>query len=219
MYLPRHFAEDRIDVLAGFVRRNPLATLVSLGDDGLVASHLPLLWDPDPAPYGALRGHLARANPHAQLAPSRIANADALAIFGGPGAYVSPSWYPSKREHGKVVPTWNYVVVHASGPLRLIDDAGWLRALVTRLTDEHEARLAAPWRVSDAPEPFVDQMLRGIVGVELAVRKVEGKWKLGQNRPEADQAGTIAGLDARGDAASTVLAEAIRAWRRDPPAR
>jgi len=195
-------------VLAELVRRNPLATLVSLGSDGLVATHLPLLWDADPAPYGTLRGHFARPNPHARLAPSPV---DTLAIFGGPDAYVSPSWYPSKHEHGKVVPTWNYAVVHAYGPLRLIDDVDWLRALVTRLTDHEEAAFDRPWRVTDAPADYVDALLKGIVGVEIEVRRLEGKWKLGQNRPDADQDGTIAGREARGDAASLALAAAKRA--------
>jgi transcriptional regulator len=213
MYVPRHFAEERIDVLTAFVTANPFATLVTLGADGLVASHLPLLWDPEPAPYGTLLGHLARPNPQAKDAPA--AGVDALAIFGGPDAYVSPSWYPSKREHGKVVPTWNYVVVHASGPLRLIDDVDWLRSLVARLTDRHEAGFAEPWRVSDAPAPYVAQMLKGIVGVEIRVARLEGKWKLGQNRPATDYDGTIDGLEARSDARSRAVADAMRAWRRE----
>lgn len=210
MYRPGHFTEDRIDVLADLVRRNPFATLVSLGEDGLIATHLPLLWDADREPYGTLRGHFARPNPHARIAASPV---DALAIFSGPNAYVSPSWYPSKREHGKVVPTWNYAVVHACGPLRLIDDAEWLRALVTRLTDREEAAFAVPWRVTDAPETFVDALLRGIVGIEIAITRLEGKWKLGQNRPDADQDGTVSGLEARGDAASAAVAALTRAHR------
>jgi transcriptional regulator len=213
MYVPRHFAEERLDVLAAFVAANPFATLVTLAGDGLVASHLPMLWDADPAPYGTLRGHLARPNPQAKDDP--VAGVDALAIFGGPHAYVSPSWYPSKREHGKVVPTWNYVVVHASGPLRRIDDGGWLHAFLTRLTDRQEATFAEPWRVSDAPEAFVAQVAKGIVGVEIPVAKLEGKWKLNQNRPDADYAATIDGLETRGDAGSSGVASAMRAWRRD----
>lgn len=212
MYLPRHFAEERIDVLSAFVQQNPFATLVTLGPDGLIASHLPLLWDPEPAPLGTLSGHLARPNPQAKDAST---GTDALVIFGGPDAYVSPSWYPSKREHGKVVPTWNYVVVHAAGPLRLIDDADWLRAFVTRLTDREEASFAEPWQVTDAPETFVAQMLKGIVGLEIPIRRLEGKWKLGQNRPDADYAGAIDGLAARGDAGAAALADAMTVWRRE----
>jgi transcriptional regulator len=210
MYLPRHFAEDQVEVLTELVRRNPLATLVSLGDDGLIATHLPLLWDAEPTPYGTLRGHFARPNPHARIASSPV---DALVVFAGPSAYVSPSWLPSKHEHGKVVPTWNYAVVHAYGPLRLIDDAEWLRTLVTRLTDREEATFAAPWRVSDAPAGFLEGALKGIVGVEITVSRLEGKWKLSQNRPDADQAGIIAGLDARADAESRALADLSRARR------
>lgn len=212
MYRPGHFTEDRTDALAELVRRNPFATLVSLGADGLIATHLPMLWDADREPYGTLRGHFARPSPHAKPVSSPV---DALAIFAGPDAYISPSWYPSKQEHGKVVPTWNYAVVHAYGPLRLIDDTGWLRTLITRLTDRHEATFARPWRVSDAPETFLDAMLRGIVGVEIEITRLEGKWKLGQNRPDADQDGMIAGLEARGDAASVALAEVMRARRNE----
>jgi transcriptional regulator len=210
MYLPRHFAEDHVDVLTELVRQNPLATLVSLGDDGLIATHLPLLWDAEPAPYGTLRGHFARPNPHARITSSPV---DALVIFRGPSAYVSPSWLPAKQEHGKVVPTWNYAVVHAYGPLRLIDDAEWLRTLVTRLTDREEAAFAEPWRVTDAPAGFLDGALKGIVGVEVSVSRLEAKWKLSQNRPDADQVGIIAGLEARGDADSRALADVARARR------
>ena len=210
MYLPGHFKEDRIEVLRAFVAEQPLATLVSLGADGLVASHLPMLWDPEPAPLGTLRGHLARPNPQGH--PSDAAESpDALAIFVGPAAYVSPSWYPSKREHGKVVPTWNYIAVHAYGPLAIVDDADWLRAFVTRLTDVHEGFSAVPWKVTDAPASFLDAMLKGIVGVEIPLRRVEGKWKLSQNRPATDRAGTVAGLDARADAGSSAVAAAMRA--------
>lgn len=210
MYRPTHFTEDRVDVLAELVRRHPFATLVSLDADGLIATHLPLLWDADREPYGTLRGHFARPNPHARLASSPV---DALAIFTGPNAYVSPSWYASKAEHGKVVPTWNYAAVHAYGRLRLIDDVEWLRTLVTRLTDREETAFENPWRVTDAPEAFLDAVLRGIVGVEIEIGRLEGKWKLGQNRPEADQDGVVAGLAARGDAGSAALAELTRAHR------
>jgi len=207
MYLPRHFQEDRVDVIAGVIRDHPLATLVSLAEDGLLATHLPMLWDPEPAPFGTLTGHVARPNPHARVAASRV---DSLAIFSGPQAYVSPSWYPSKREHGKVVPTWNYIVVHAHGPLQTIDDAAWVRAFVTRLTEIQERDLIDPWRIGDAPAAFIERMLAGIVGVEMPVRRFEGKWKLSQNRSDADVAGTIEGLDARADPGATAVAGAMR---------
>lgn len=208
MYLPKHFAEDRLDVLTAFIGEHPFATLVTPSADGLVATHLPMLWDPEPAPFGTLMGHVARPNPHATTA------GDSLAMFVGPQGYVSPSWYPSKREHGKVVPTWNYVAVHASGPLRLVDDAGWLHAFLVRLTERHEQTLPEPWHVSDAPDEYVTSMLRGIVGVEMPVQRLEGKWKLNQNRSPADVDGTIEGLARRGDPQSAALAAAVRARRR-----
>jgi len=208
MYLPKHFKEDRLEVLAAFIHDHPLATLVSLGNGALIATHLPMLWDPEPAPFGTLSGHIARPNPHGRVARGGV---DSLAIFLGPQAYVSPSWYPAKRQHGKVVPTWNYVAVHANGPLKLIDDVGWLRAFVTRLTALQEIPFADPWHVTDAPESFVEQMLRGIIGIEIPVRRFEGKWKLSQNRSADDYAGTIEGLRSRGDRESTALAEAMEA--------
>lgn len=207
MYLPHHFKESRPEILGAFMREHPFATLVSLGADGLIGSHLPMLWDPVPAPFGTLSGHIARPNPQGEGARDGV---EALAIFLGPQAYISPNWYPSKREHGKVVPTWNYIAVHAYGPLTIVDDTEWLRLLVTRLTDLHENLSAVPWKVTDAPAAFVDQMLKGIVGIEIPVTRLEGKWKLSQNRPAADQASTVSGLDARGDTASRAIAEAMR---------
>ena len=136
-----------------------------------------------------------------------------VVVFNGPQAYITPGWYPGKGVDGKVVPTWNYVAVHAYGALRIVDDAEWLRRLVTRLTDVHESVSAVPWKVTDAPDAFIDQMLKGIVGVELAITRLEGKWKLSQNRPEPDQAGTMAGLDARGDADSAAVAASMRTAR------
>jgi transcriptional regulator len=210
MYNPKHFQESRPEILGAFMRAHPFATLVSLGGEGLIGTHLPMLWDPEPAPHGTLTGHFARPNPHGKGVREGV---ESLAIFTGAQAYISPNWYPSKREHGKVVPTWNYVAVHAYGTLRIIDDAEWLRRLVTRLTDLHEGFSAVPWKVTDAPDAFIDQMLNGIVGVELALTRVEGKWKLSQNRPASDQAGTVAGLDARGDADSREVAAAMNAVR------
>jgi transcriptional regulator len=208
MYLPRHFQENRVDAVATIIRDHPLATLVSLAGDGLLATHLPMLWDPEPAPFGTLTGHVARPNPYGRVMPSHV---DSLAIFTGPHAYISPSWYPSKREHGKVVPTWNYIVVHAYGPLRTIDDAAWVRALVTRLTEIQERDMPDPWRIADAPESFIERMVAGIVGVEMPIRRFEGKWKLSQNRTDADVASTIEGLDARADPDATAVADAMRA--------
>jgi transcriptional regulator len=184
MYLPAHFEELRREVLQRLIEEHPLGTLVTFGADGLDANHLPFAIDPEPAPLGTLRGHLARANPQWRSFAPEV---DALVVFQGPGAYVSPALYPSKRETAKVVPTWNYVVVHARGPLRIVEDPESLRALVERLTDRHERERADPWKVTDAPADFIDKMLRAIVGLEIPLRSLAGKWKLGQNRPPADR--------------------------------
>jgi transcriptional regulator len=203
MYIPPHFREDRVDALHDAIRGTGLATLVSLTGDGLIASHAPMLLDPDPEPYGTLVGHLARANPHARLADPGV---ETLVIFQGPDAYITPSWYATKRETGKVVPTWNYAAVHAYGTLEVFDDPEQLLDVVTRLTDRHEAARSRPWAVSDAPSDFVQGMLKGIVGITLRITRLEGKVKMSQNRPPADQQGVIAGLraDGRSDVAESV---------------
>jgi transcriptional regulator len=187
------FKEDRIAVLHDAIRASGLATLVTMTPDGLIASHVPLWLDPDPAPYGTLIGHLARPNPQA-----RGAIGEALAIFQGLDAYITPSWYATKRETGKVVPTWNYVAIHAAGPITFFDDPDHLLDVVTRLTEKQESRRAAPWAVSDAPADFLQGMLKGIVGFAIPLTRLEGKWKMSQNRPAEDRAGVIAGLTADG---------------------
>ena len=189
MYLPKHFEQTDPAALRSLMREHPLAALVTPGDDGPTADHVPLEYLPDAGPHGTLRGHVARANPLWKKAGSEV-----LAIFSGPQAYITPSWYPSKAEHHKVVPTWNYTVVHAHGRLRAIDDAPWMHALVSGLTAHHEAPRAAPWAVADAPDDYVQQMLRAIVGIEIVVTKLVGKWKVSQNRPEPDRLGVAAGL-------------------------
>jgi transcriptional regulator len=195
VYVPPLFKEDRTDVLHAAIRRSGLATLVTLTTDGLIASHVPMLLDPDPAPYGTLIGHVARPNPQGRGA---VAGVQALAIFQGPDAYITPSWYATKRENGKVVPTWNYVAIHAYGPVEFFDDRERLRAVVTRLTERFEAPRTEPWAVTDAPADFIDGMLRGIVGFALPITRLEGKWKMSQNRPAEDRAGVITGLEADG---------------------
>ena len=184
MYIPPLFKEDRIDVLHDAIRRTGLATLVTLTADGLIASHVPMLLDPDPAPYGTLIGHVARPNPQA-----RGAIGEALAIFQGPEAYITPSWYATKRATGKVVPTWNYVTIHAYGTVEFFADRERLRDVVTRLTEREETPRAEPWAVTDAPADFIDGMLKGIVGFALPITRLEGKWKMSQNRPAEDRAG------------------------------
>jgi transcriptional regulator len=193
-YLPSHFAPPDADAAARLVAGHPLAMLAWAAPDGLEAEHLPLLWDrgDGDGEHGTLRGHVARANPVWHEADGR----PVIAVFRGPQAYITPSWYPSKAETAKVVPTWNYAVVQLRGTLRAVADAPWLHALVERLTDTHEAPRPHRWHVSDAPADYIAQMLRAIVGIEVAVDAVQAKWKMSQNRSEADRAGVAAGLDA-----------------------
>jgi len=184
MYIPDHFREDRPDILRDAVRRIGFATLATQdGKNSLDANHLPMLLQEN-GDGNVLRGHVARANP-----VWKKAKGQALAIFLGPHAYVSPNWYPSKAETGKAVPTWNYITVHARGHIRWIQDADWLRAHVTALSDVHEAGRAEPWKVGDAPASYVDSLLRAIVGFELTIETLEGKYKLSQNRDAADREG------------------------------
>ena len=193
MYLPAFFREDRVEVMSELMRRYPLATLVTVGETGIEANHLPLLYDPEPAPFGTLHGHLARANNQwRETRPEQ----GALAVCQGPQAYVSPSFYPSKAEHGKVVPTWNYAVVHAHASVVIHEEPEWLRGLVTRLTESQEAAFANPWQVSDAPGDYIEGLLKAIVGIELRIHKLEGKWKASQNRNDADRAAVMAALGA-----------------------
>ena len=196
MYRPSAFREDRLEVLHALIRAHPLAQLVTAGDAGLQANPLPMLVDPDASPNGMLRGHLARVND--QVAELR-AGGQALVIFQGPQAYVSPSWYPSKAEHGKVVPTWNYVAVHAWGVPRVIDDPAWLRRLIEDLTVSQEQGRPNPWTVGDAPEEFIAAMVGAIVGVEIPIDRIEGKWKVSQNRFEPDRRGVADALRAEGN--------------------
>jgi transcriptional regulator len=207
MYLPKHFEETRVEVLHGLVRAYPLGALVTVTAAGLDANHIPFEVDPEPAPLGTLRGHVARANP---VWRETTPGAQALVIFRGPDTYVSPAWYPTKRETGKVVPTWNYAVVHAHGTPRFIDDPAWLRAFVARLTERHEARRPAPWKVTDAPADFVDKQVGAIVGLEIPIARLVGKWKVSQNRPPHDRAGVVDGLLAEGPDSAAAMADLVR---------
>lgn len=207
MYVPAAFREDDPDTLRALIAAARLALLVSNGEDGAPdLTPLPLLWEAD-----ALIGHLARANPHA--AALRRAGR-ARAVFLGSEAYVSPGFYASKREHGRVVPTWNYEVIAAEGPVEIIDDTESLRGIVTRLTERHEAGRDSPWAVTDAPPAFTEAQLRGIVGLRLTVERLTGKRKLSQNRPEADFAGVVTGLSASGDPRDRAAAAAMTGLRR-----
>ena len=207
MYLPKHFEETRVPVLHDLIRASPLAALVTLGPDGLDANHIPFEIDPEPAPFGTLRGHIARGNP---LWRDVSPGASALVIFHGLDTYIPPSWYPTKRDTGKVVPTWNYVVVHAHGPLRFIDDRVWLHQFVNRLTNRHEACRNEPWKITDAPNDYIDKMLRAIVGIEVPISRLVGKWKTSQNRPAEDRSGVVEDLLREGKESATVMAEIVR---------
>src|SRR6476646_3443002 len=195
VYVPKHFAAPSDAAVAELLARHGAADLITATEDGLLATLLPFIYDPDRGERGVLLGHVARNNDQWR----RPAIGPALVIVRGPDAYVSPGWYASKAEHGRVVPTWNYVTAHVYGELVVHDDPRWVEDLVRRLTAKHEASLPHPWDVDDAPHRFVAGQLRAIVGLELRITRIEAKAKLSQNRSEADVAGVVAGLDARGD--------------------
>jgi len=207
MYQPAVHEEKDRAVLHALIRAHPLGAWVTAGADGLVANHIPFLLDSSYGEFGCLRAHVARANP---VWREMSASAASLVMFQGAQAYITPSWYPSKHQHGKAVPTWNYAVVHVHGTARAIDDAAWLRAHVEQLTDVHEASQAVPWRVGDAPEDYVQKMVGGIVGIEIPIARIEGKWKVSQNRPTPDRLGVVAGLLARDDQPASAMAELVR---------
>ncbi|ACA20852.1 FMN-binding negative transcriptional regulator [Methylobacterium sp. 4-46] len=203
MYQPPHFREDRLGVQHDLIRAHPLGLLVTAGPGGLMANPIPFLIDGQASERGTLRAHLARANPQWR---DLGAVAECLVVFQGPQDYVTPSWYETKRETGKVVPTWNYATVHAWGAPRVIEEAGWLRRQIEDLTRLREAGRPAPWAVGDAPEPFIAAQIRGIVGIEIPITRIEGKWKMSQNRPEADRAGVLAGYRAMGGEGAAMAA-------------
>jgi transcriptional regulator len=209
VYNPQSFREERIPVLHELLQQHSLASLVTFGAGGLTASHIPLLLEPDRGPLGTLYGHVSRANPQWRDFSADIA---ALAIFAGPQRYISPSWYPSKQETGKVVPTWNYAVVHAYGTLEIHDDPDWLRAHVGKLTARHESQFPRPWSPGDAPPDYIRQLLNGIVGIELPIAKLEGKWKVSQNRPAADRLGVAHGLEQQHGPESEAMAALVRRY-------
>jgi len=207
MYQPPHFREDRVEVQHGLMRAHPLGLLITAGPGGLMANPIPFLIYPEGSERGTLRAHVSRANPQwRELA----AVEECLVVFQGPQEYVTPSWYPTKQETGKVVPTWNYVTVHAWGRPQAIQDAAWLRRQLDDLTLLKEGARLSPWSVEDAPPEFVAAQLKGIVGVEIPINRIEGKWKVSQNRPEADRAGVLTGLREQGELSepmATLVAE------------
>lgn len=199
MYQPPHFVETRPDVLHALIRAHPLGLLVSNGTDGPIANPLPFLLDADAGPHGRLRAHLAKANPQWRSI-SKNTEMPVLVVFQGADSYVTPSWYETKRETGKVVPTWNYAVVQVRGRARIVDDKEWLAGQIAELTATHEAPRAEPWQVTDAPAPFIEAQIKGIIGLEIDITEISGKWKVSQNRPIADRVGVANGLEAGGSA-------------------
>ena len=221
MYTSAAFAEPDPSVMLAFIEAHPLGALVTAtcaaGAPQLLATHLPLVLDRTRGAHGVLQGHVARANPHASVSTGNGADPEALVIFTGPDAYVHPGWYPSKREHGRVVPTWNYVAVHAAGPLRLIDDAEWLLQHLAVLTGRHEASQSRPWSIGDAPPEYIERTVREIVGVEIEIARLEGKWKMSQNRPAADIDGVVTGLRSSHSSEEHAVAALVEARR--PPSK
>ena len=202
MYLPSQTEERDVNVLHALIRSHPLGAWVTNGPAGLIANHLPFLLRVD-GDTATLVGHVARANPVWQ---SFSTSEPSLVMFQGPEAYVSPSWYPGKHAHGKAVPTWNYAVVHARGMPRAIEDGDWLLQHVTQLSDTHEATQILPWKVADAPADYIDKMRRAIVGIEIPIATLMGKWKISRNRPIADQYGVVAGLQSRATDSAVAMA-------------
>jgi transcriptional regulator len=205
MYMPTAFREARLPELHKAIEKHPFASLISTTAAGLQVSHVPLLLVPEEGAHGTLYGHVARANAHAACN-----GAASLAIFLGPHAYISAGWYPGKQTHGKEVPTWNYVAVHAHGTLETFDDPAALRQFLARLTERHEQSMPRPWSIDDAPAEYIDRNLKAIIGLRLPIERLEGKWKLSQNRTEADRAGVLTGLESLGDGASRGMVDAIR---------
>ena len=203
MYVPKHHEESQTAVLHALMKSHPLATWVTQGEGELLVNHIPLLLDTTRGELGTLVGHVARAN---RVWQSFSTTVNSVLVFQGAETYITPSWYPSKHAHGKAVPTWNYAVVHAHGMPRAIEDPEWLLEHVNQLTDRHEAEQTLPWKVSDAPRDFTDRLLAAIVGIEIPIAKLVGKWKISQNRPEADKLGVVAGLLSRGSTEAQAMA-------------
>jgi transcriptional regulator len=206
MYLPQHFAETDLAVLHALIRAHPLATWATFDGAEIAVNHVPFMLDATRGEHGVLLGHVARANDVWRRASATVPS---VLVFQGADSYVSPSWYPSKHAHGKAVPTWNYAVVHAHGTPRAIEDKQWLLAFLNRLTDTHEAAQAVPWKVADAPADYIDRTLENIVGIEIPIAKLIGKWKVSQNRPEPDKLGVVAGLLAKGTPQSSDMAALV----------
>lgn len=208
MFQPAHFREERTEVMHALMRAEPLATLATVRAGSLLADHVPMTIHEDTGTLGTLRGHIAKANP---LCRDDTASCEAIVIFQGPQTYITPSWYASKAEHGKAVPTWNYVVAHARGRLNFTSDEAWLLAHLTELTQRHERLRPEPWTVSDAPPDYIGRQLKGIVGIELEIQTLQGQWKVSQNKDDRDRAGIISGLRQEGRAEAEAVANLVKA--------
>ena len=206
MYLPKHFEERDPERLRSLIQRYPLGSLVTATESGLDANHIPFLFADTGSAAGTLHGHIARANPLWREA----VHATALVIFRGPDSFISPSWYPSKREHASVVPTWNYAVVHVHGVLRFVDDPAWVRSHVEALTREHEEKRDPPWAVTDAPADFVEKMVAAVVGIEISITQLVGKWKVSQNRTISDRVGVVDALEREATPSGATIAALIK---------
>jgi transcriptional regulator len=209
MYIPSHFQQQDRATLHELIREHPLGTLVTLGSEGLNANHVPFELDVAAGPHGILRAHVARSNP---VWKELSGATEPLVIFQGKSAYISPNFYPSKQVDGRAVPTWNYMAVHVHGKARVIDDPAWMRGFLAGLTSRHEAGagMAQPWRIDDAPEDYIDKLLRVIVGIEIDITRIEGKWKVSQNQSAENRAGVVQGLHDRGGEDANRMAEAVR---------
>ena len=196
MYIPKHFEETDVAKMHELIRSHPLATLVTLTPSGLNANHIPLILTESDNEAGVLHGHVARSNPMWRDAQRER---EVLAVFQSAEAYISPNWYATKEQTGKVVPTWNYAVVHAHGFMTVHEDAEWLRTQITKMTNLREASFPVPWKVTDAPADYIEKLIGAIVGIEIVVNRLEGKWKVSQNQPIENRAGVIEGLTRRGD--------------------
>lgn len=206
MYIPSHFEEPRIEVMHDLIQTRPLATVITLSSGGIDANHIPLHLSDTEGRLGVLRGHVARAN---SMRHELIQDVEALAVFHGPDSYISPSWYPAKQEHGRVIPTWNYAVVHAYGTLKIVDDPVWLMEHLQALTTKHEMAFPEPWAVSDAPGDFIEKLLENIIGIEIAITRLKGKWKASQNQSLKNQLGIINGLNGDGGSRELEMADLV----------
>jgi transcriptional regulator len=206
VHIPKHFDQSEVPAIQELILRNPLGALVTAGPRGISATHIPFELSPISGPYGSLLGHVARENPVWSEVPE---SSDVLVIFQGPNAYISPSWYPSKKKHGKVVPTWNYVVAHAYGRMRAKIDRSWVRSHIERLTAREEMGFSHPWSVDDAPAEFAEKLLAAVVGIEIEITRFEAKWKVSQNRPQEDRAGVAEGLRKQGTSEAESMASYV----------